>query len=113
MGGNHSSPAPTKTVINGTSFTPHASGHAQVIATDIGLMNMYDMGILQNLAAVTPVHWIKSGLCFELAVPDGMVHKALTAAGAAGKCSESGYTQFDYDKKIEVPVEGEVEFGVW
>ena len=70
---------------------------------------------LQNLAAAdtTPVHWVKAGLCFELAVPDGKVHQALTAAGAAGKCSMVGYTQFDYDKKIAVPVEGEVEFGVW
>ena len=71
---------------------------------------------LQNMAtatSVTPVHWVKAGLCFELDVPDGKMAMALAAAGAAGKCSMVGYTQYDYLKKATIPIEGTVDFGVW
>ena len=69
---------------------------------------------LQNLdnADLTPVHWFEDGLCLEVGVPALNVHYALAAAGVAGKCSMTAYTQFDYTKMIKLPV-GDLEFGVW
>ena len=70
---------------------------------------------LQNLdtAASQPIHWMKGPLCLELDVPVNKIEKAILGKGTAGKCSAAGYTQYDYQKKMDIPLEGEVDFGVW
>ena len=70
---------------------------------------------LQNLdtAATQPIHWMKGPLCLELDVPVNAIEKAILGKGTAGKCSASGFAQYDYQKKLNIPFEGEVEFGVW
>ena len=72
---------------------------------------------LQNLelTATTPLHMLHDGLCLEFAIPDLMVHKAMSLnnnSGIAGPCSMTAYTQMDKTYTIKSPI-GDLSMGVW